>query len=769
MASVEASTLPDPPPAPVPGPAADPDPAPPVATTPASGPLRLLRDPALAVAPPILSLELDAGTEVVDVSEDVRAVLVPVPADVPLRVSLGLAPRPVPPEATDAAELFALPIAVRKDAEARARIVEAGRVPAFGGPELSVAAAIRRRLAGDAVRGALVARRDEALAAGGREWLTWTLHPLAEPDVLAVVLRGARFGTVPAVLTVDRDPTAGPSVDEGGVERRIVDGEERVSVRLGPRARHAIEVTPAERPREVTFGIATEGAAAARWRLLVDGRAATGVVEATPGWTDVRVPWPDAVGGGRAVEVAIENRGDAPFLLAQPIVRAPPAASRPSLLLISLDTLRADHLSCYGYARPTSPFLDRFAGGAVRFEHCLAPSSHTLPSHASLLTGRLPVEHGVVNDGRRLDARLLATLPAHLAAAGYATAAWTGGGYVSTAFGFSGGFDRFFQLDPVAFEEGVGLAARREFESPQDLDDVAAWIEARDADGPWFAFVHTYAIHGYRAPADVFAAFDREPEAPWRGRLDETLKPDHWRAPGNAPSPADVRHLVDLYDASIRAVDARLEAFLDRLDRGGRLDDAVVVVTSDHGEEFLEHGGLQHALTLFEEQLRIPLLVRLPGAERGRAETEPLHLVDLAPTLLDRMGLPPLAGATGVARPALLDGAGAPAGSGTPWLFSLDRADARATALRSGRFKVIHAETGDAVRFPASAAWRLFDLREDEGERHDLAPRDPVRLADLRRRLAETLDRLRFRAERPVGRPPNADVEAELRALGYTR
>src|SRR5690606_30220478 len=106
---------------------------------------------------------------------------------------------------------------------------------------------------------------------------------------------------------------------------------------------------------------------------------------------------------------------------------------------------------------------------------------------------------------------------------------------------------------------------------------------------------------------------------------------------------------------------------------------------------------------------------------------------------------------------------------GSPWLFALDRLDARATALRFGRYKIVHADTSDAVRFPAAAEWRLYDLRDDPAERRDLAPEDPTRLADLRRHLEEALAEVRRRAERPVDRPPNDDVEEELRALGYTR
>src|SRR5690606_35084320 len=249
---------------------------------------------------------------------------------------------------------------------------------------------------------------------------SFPVHPLPEPDVLAVVFSGVRLGSAPARLVVEVDPSARAPGPEAGLARRLVDGEERVTLPLGPgeRARFEVRGVP-RRPRALTFGVATalgEGAAPdapdaeARWRVHVGGAEVEGEARPGRGFADATVAWPaDAPASGQAV-VVVENRGATPFLLAQPIVRGPPPGevpAPPNLLLISLDTLRKDHLSCYGHPRPTSPFLDRFAAGAVRFEHCLSPSSHTLPSHASLLTGRLPPEHGAVNDARRLDARFV--------------------------------------------------------------------------------------------------------------------------------------------------------------------------------------------------------------------------------------------------------------------------------------------------------------------------------------------------------------------------
>ena len=385
-----------------------------------------------------------------------------------------------------------------------------------------------------------------------------------------------------------------------------------------------------------------------------------------------------------------------------------------------------------------------------------------------MLTGLLPIQYQVQDKTHSLDARKVVYLPALLAENGYLTAAFTGGGFLLSAFGFSHGFDRFVMVDPITPAEGLGLPPKRAQPGRRSLDDVARWIEER-RDESWFAFVHTYAIHNYYAPPEIVRQFDTDPETSWRGNLPSRLSPLYWRADGQAPRAGDVQHLADLYDATIRYVDLELERLFERLEGQGLLRNTLVVITSDHGEEFFEHGGLQHSLTLFEEQLRIPLMIRLPDRANGMEIEDPVILADLAPTLVDLLGLRESLPDPSIwrnSRASLVDGNSA-SSSSAPLLAQIERADARATALRLGGLKLIWSDTSDKVLFPARREWSLFDLSIDPTESNDLALSDPTLLKKTRLRFERTLEEWRQGALEISARPLDDDVLKELRALGY--
>ncbi len=394
-----------------------------------------------------------------------------------------------------------------------------------------------------------------------------------------------------------------------------------------------------------------------------------------------------------------------------------------NLIVISIDTLRADRLGCYGYERDTSPALDAFAERAVRFQHAVAESSWTLPSHFSLLSGLYPSTHGVVDPTLRPsdETPLLAE---KLRDEGFYTFALTGGGWLTPDYGFGRGF--------LAFE-----GRRRGLQTI--LDEARATIAAAHGERPFFAFLHTYDVHCPYDPGEPWASrFNSEDASPieTEGRCGN---PDF-----NAMdlSPAEVRFLSDRYDASVRRADDELGAFLRFLEDEGVLADTVVVVTSDHGEEFDEHGSIGHEGTLHREVLEIPLLIYAPGQPPG-VETRPAGLVDVVPTVLALLGLEASAELEG--EPLL--GPSAPS-EAAPYRYSeLAWNGDLESWLGPDRHWIVDRATGTAT---------LFNLERDPGE-HAGTPTEPPDFA---------LRRVRRRAVRS-GPAPEGATAAELRALGY--
>ena len=311
------------------------------------------------------------------------------------------------------------------------------------------------------------------------------------------------------------------------------------------------------------------------------------------------------------------------------------------MLLISIDTLRADRLGCYGYARPTTPALDRFAKErAVRFADATAEAPWTLPSHVTMLSGLHPLTHGVrqPDDAPSEEVALLAE---RLAATHWGFAL-TDGGWLSAEWGFARGFRSFQSVD-------------------QDIERAVAQtlaiVREREGKGPWFGFLHTYDVHcPYDPPPpyrDTFASVGAEP-IETAGRCGN---PDY---NAMALTPGQARTLSDRYDEDVRRVDdslARLFAAFDALDLW---EHTVVIVTADHGEEFLEHGQIGHERTVSREVLAIPLLVHAPGVA-PRVESRTVGLADLVPTVLELTGVDSPARVDGRSLVPLLRGQGDPA------------------------------------------------------------------------------------------------------------
>jgi arylsulfatase A-like enzyme len=459
---------------------------------------------------------------------------------------------------------------------------------------------------------------------------------------------------------------------------------------------------------------------------------AESMAEGAAGWREARLDLSELAGVRAGLELVTTVEG--PFdpvrgfpVWGNPEVVAPARLTMPNIVLVCLDTLRADHLSLYGYGRPTSPHLDAWARGrAAVFETVVAPAPWTLPAHASMFSGLDAHRHGV-NLTRPAPASLT-MLAEVLRAAGYATLAVTGGGFVHPQYGFAQGFDRYWSF-------AVKVGAEGEIEA--EVDRACAALEA-NARRPFFLFLHTYEVHNPFLPRQpYFGAFSEHP--------DEEVMVDVERLPASAadgfldhrglvvrraggelePLPdSDLDLAVDLYDSGIANADAHLAAVLRRIEHLGIDRRTVVVITSDHGELFGEHGVFNH-VSLYEENLLVPLVIADPRRAQPRRIGDQVRLIDLAPTILELAGAPPLPAADGASLVPLLDARPGARPPGLAWSFAA-ASNYGISARDANRTKY----TARMVPWPITGpAERLYDLAADPREQQG----DPAGRPDLER------------------------------------
>ena len=448
---------------------------------------------------------------------------------------------------------------------------------------------------------------------------------------------------------------------------------------------------------------------------------------------------------------------------------APVISQRPlrplNVVLISIDTLRADHLSSYGYPRPTSPSLDRLASQGVLFENAFSHAPMTAPSHMSLMTALYPESHGVLNTDAGADpvpgsslAEGIPTLASILKASGYRTEAFTRGGNMHASHGFARGFDRYEHLRSDA--QGIFHEA---IEALRRLSD--------GAQQPFLLFVHTYQTHApYLAPAEHRKRFV---DAGYGGRITgdrgelmrevgmryESIHAEFWRRVDRS-DPRDTQQLRDLYDACILYTDEQVGKLLAALEELELDDRTIVVVLSDHGEQFLEHGKFEHD-ELYDELLRVPLIVRVPngvgGFTAGLRPTPTVRLVDVMPTLLDLLGLEEPKHLQGRSLlPLLAEEEMIPR-----YLFAQHRSEGL-SALRAGSWKLIQGAPDP----------QLFNLERDPDERHNRSESHPELLGSALRTLGDLLSTSRaYRGLAGPAEPAEVDdrTRRELEALGYVR
>jgi arylsulfatase A-like enzyme len=478
---------------------------------------------------------------------------------------------------------------------------------------------------------------------------------------------------------------------------------------------------------------------------------------------------------GRWTALVIALIATAAFLALARDERPPAAQEEPNVVVLAIDTLRVDHVGSYGYARPTTPNLDRFARAGVRFQNAYSVSSWTLPAVASLFTGLLPTRHGCYADGRLLDDDII-TLARVLHEHDYMTAAMSanftyvnpGITYPTPPLHLGQGFDTFQVLwDPATETDGEGGIVLGQLIRTVRADSLTRRMKdfLRDPREPFFLFALYIDPHyGYEPPGDYARLFaPPHSEAKVTGLMKDVSQL------AKPLSAADVVFLQSRYDGEIRFVDEAIGDFLTELDESGAAEHTIVVIVADHGEAFLDHGRMLHGQTLYEETVRIPLMIRGPGIPRGVVVDEPVSIMDVMPTVLDLAGLP---------APEHLDGVSVTSTWRDRWtglarrlwggepprelVLELDNDEdllngrrEHTRALRRGRWKLIASLDGKQ---------ELYDLADDPHERENVASSNGTVAAELRAVLARS-------APAPTNVPPSlGEAERErLRALGYLK
>ena len=279
------------------------------------------------------------------------------------------------------------------------------------------------------------------------------------------------------------------------------------------------------------------------------------------------------------------------------------SASRPDVILLSIDTLRADHLGAYGYERDTSPFFDELAAGGTRFANTWAAAPWTLPSHATMLSGLLPPNHGAIED--QLQIGSIPLIQEAFSASGYATGGVVSTLFVSERYGFNRGFDHFedFKIAGAAMNNASTIDAEHVF------NHALHWAQQQQAGKPMFLFVHVYDAHfGYNAPPPFNEKFDRA------AKMGDPLYREYGFYRQNPLTPDELEHEIAQYDEEIAYVDASFRELVEGWRASGR--EAIVIMTADHGEEFGERGSWGHAHTLHREQLHVPWIINGDGVRK---------------------------------------------------------------------------------------------------------------------------------------------------------
>jgi arylsulfatase A-like enzyme len=465
------------------------------------------------------------------------------------------------------------------------------------------------------------------------------------------------------------------------------------------------------------------------------------------------------------------------------------AGFKPNIILISIDTLRADHLGCYGYERETTPSIDRLSQDSVLFSHTYSPTDSTLPSHMSMLTSLYPTNHGLVTmplggpqgESLSLDPAIL-TLSDLLRKEGYATSAFTGGAQVSSQFGFSKGFD-FYQ-------ENKGSILNDTAESLSEK--TSEWL-LMNQDKKFFLFLHTYQVHAPYTPPSPYDDSFLSKNAKWKEA--DIIKILASRQGKYSQLTQDEReNLIALYDGEIKYTDEQfIQPLISQLKKLNLYDQSMIIFTADHGEEFYEHKGWEHSHSVYNENIHVPLIIKFPYSKhRGKKVESTARITDILPTILEEVGIKKKnLRFDGRDLSELIDGKENSPRTSIGFNFYAEYKDPKDMALRfsllkitiiNDRFKLILNEEypKDSSRRifwtynppPFSLSRReLYDIKNDFRETKNIAETNPEAVRMLMdsvepfRQTAKEISLQTFRGQRALDK----ETEERLRALGYIK
>ncbi len=426
---------------------------------------------------------------------------------------------------------------------------------------------------------------------------------------------------------------------------------------------------------------------------------------------------------------------------------------RPNVIFLMIDTLRADALGSYGNAHETSPFLDSLARRGITFETVIAPSSHTKISMATLFTGLIPPSHGIraVNKREESWGRSYLTLPPgaktmaeSFSEGGYKTYAVSTNPYIQPRFGFGQGFSKFSYIG------GTDPAKA----SAEKVHEVALkWFsDNKQSEKPFFLYLHYMDVHyPYQPPPEYYRKFTS-------GLTKH--RPYYPNSPyyGNEPMTEEkAKFSYMVYLAQLRYLDDRIEEFMASLKKNGFLENTLIVIAGDHGEEFFEHGGFGHNYTVYEEVIHVPLILVLPEKNQSKRRGDLVGLIDVYPTLAEIAGLDvsnvPLQGRS------LLD---RPGNSGERVIYSETFRINVPRSVRTKRDKLIYNHT--------TQNYEYYRLDKDDKEKNNLYAKDKSRIEELSQKLHRLESRnILFRppAKSPIRKGDEKTFNKTLKSLGY--
>jgi arylsulfatase A-like enzyme len=413
-----------------------------------------------------------------------------------------------------------------------------------------------------------------------------------------------------------------------------------------------------------------------------------------------------------------------------------------NVVIIGVDTLRPDHLGCYGYERETSPAIDRLAAGGVVFENVYSQSPWTLPSFATIFTSLYPMQHGASDPNTKLRTEH-PTLPMMLLKRGYSTAAIINAPFLSPEYRLDRGFEYYHYRGPFAGRVASGTTT-----------DALAWID-KHIDEPFFIFVHYFDPHIPYAPPEpydraFFPDYDGDLSCPFS--LSLALRPRittfslNLQGPAHTASrktmstlsPDDWDYIRALYDGEIAFTDEAVGALLDGLDERGLRDNTLIFFLSDHGEEFYEHEGFEHGHTLYDEVIKVPLIISLPGhVPENIRVAEHVRLIDVAPTVLDYLDVEPSTHLEGASIKPLISGDGsAVAAEGSLLPPGITYSE---SMLYGTERKCVLAYPWKYIYDTVTAERMLFNLTADAEEKDNIADAEPDALKPVEELLVKTM------------------------------